>query len=302
MWRGARASTRTYGAGSCSREPSDQMPLNTALDTRQRLRSIAQERGVLFERILEEYARECLLARLIATAWGEDLAIRGATAIAARLGVPHRRIGRLELVHMGGSDPDRAMAVFREVSGTAADDLFLDPETIRGELLDPDGPCPRLRVKLFGYLEKAAIPLKVEVTFADAVVPEPELVELPALLDSPPVTMPVVRFETIAAECLVEIVTRPRVSRRMTDYFDLWMAMQVDPLEGLEEAVTAAFDAREVQAPVGVPDGLSEGYAASEHALRQWDAFTSQGELEADVDLEAIAGEIRERTGSQFED
>ena len=273
-----------------------------ALGARTHLRSIARERGVLFERLLEQYARECLLARLTATAWGEDLVLRGASAIAARLGVPHRRIDRLELLHLGKSDPDRAMAVFREVSGTAADDLFLDPATLRGELREPDGPFPRLRVKLFAYLEKAAIPLKVEVSFADAVVPEPELVELPVLPDTRPLTMPVVQFETIAAECLVEIVGRNRRKRRMTDLFDAWMTLQVDPLEGLEEAVTAAFEARGVEVPVGIPDGLSEGYATSEHAWRQWDVFTSQGGLEADVDLEAIAGEIRERTGSQFED
>ena len=271
------------------------MPQATVLDTRLRLREHAHEQGLLFDRVLGQYARERLLARLAATAWGEDLVIRGATALAARLGIPHRRVERLELVHMGGSDPDRAMTAFRRVAGLAEDDLLLDPETLRGELLDPDGPCSRLRIKLFAYLAKAAIPVQMEVTFADAVVPEPELVELPVLPDTRPLTMPVVGFATIAAESLVEIVTRPRRTRRMADYFDLWLATQVDPLEGLEEAVRATFEARGVEVPTGIPDGLSEGFVASEHAQRQWDAFVARGEVGAQVELEAVVGEIRER-------
>ena len=278
------------------------MTLDSALDTRLRLLAHAGCQGLLFERVLRQYARERLLARLTATAWGEDLVIRGATAIAARLGVPHSRIDRLDLLHLGKSDPDRAMAAFRRVAGLAEDDLLLDPATLRGEPRDPDGPCPRLRVKLFAYLAKAAIPLQVEVTFADAVVPEPELVELPVLPDTRPLTMPVVGFETIAAESLVEIVTRPRVSRRMTDYFDLWMCTQVDPLEGLDEAIAATFEARGVEVPVGIPDGLSEEYAASKHARGMWDAFMARGEIGAQVDLEAVVEEIRERVGAVFED
>ena len=273
----------------------------TVLDTRHRLLAHARDQDLLFERVLEQFARERLIARLTGTAWGEDLVLRGASAIAARLGVPHRRIDRLELHHLGKSDPDRAMAAFRRVAGLAEDDLLLDPATLRGELRDPGGPVPRLRVKLFDYLGKAAIPVQVEVSFADAVVPEPELVELPVLPDTRSLTMPAVQFETIAAECLFEIVSRPRRTRRMADFFDAWLCMQVDPLEGLEEAVTAAFDAREVQAPAGIPDGLSESYAASEHAQQMWDAFMERGEVGAQVDLEAVVEEIRERAGPVFE-
>ena len=274
----------------------------SALATRQRLRAHADQSDLLFERVLEQYARERLLGRLTGIPLAEGLVARGGTAIAARLGVPHRLVRRLDLLHTGEGSQDRAMAALREATGTEGDDLFLDPATLRATLLDPDRPNSRIRVKLFAYLAGAEIPLQLEISFAASVAPDPELVDLPVLPDTPPLRLPVARFETIAAECLREITARPRVSRRMTDYFDLWMCLQVDPLEGLEDAVRAAFEARADDVPAAVPDGLSERFAASEHARRQWDVFTSQGGLEADVDLEAIAGEIRERTGSQFED
>ena len=275
--------------------------MNDALDTRHRLRELAHERGVLFERVLEEYTRERLLARLRATMWGRELVVCGACAIAARLGVPHRRIDRLELLPMGGGDPDRAMAAFRVVSGYGQGSLTFDPESLRARLVDPGGPVPELRVKQFAYLMKAQIPVEVAVAFVDSVVPAPEVLALPAILDFKPVEMPTVQFETVAAESLFEIVSRPRVSRRMTDYFDLWMATQVDPLEGLEEAVRAAFETRGVEVPVGTPDRLTEGYMGSEHALRLWDAFMARGEVEAQVDLERVVEEIGERVGPVFE-
>ena len=278
------------------------MPMNDALDTRHRLRELAHERGVLFERVLEEYTRERLLARLRATMWGRELVVCGACAIAARLGVPHRRIDRLELLPMGGGDPDRAMAAFRVVSGYGQGSLTFDPESLRARLVDPGGPVPELRVKQFAYLMKAQIPVEVAVSFVDSVVPAPEVLALPALLDFAPVEMRVVRFETIAAECLFEIVSRPRRTRRMADFFDAWMCAQVDPLEGLEAAVRAAFGARGGGVPAGVPDGLSEGYTGSEHALRLWDAFMARGGVEAQVGLEAVVEEIRERVGPVFED
>ena len=278
------------------------MPLAPVLDTYPRLRDHAREHGLPFERVLEQYAHERLLARLVATAWGEDLVLRGASAMAARLGAPHRRSGRLECLHIGEGGPDRALAAFREVAGHAQDDLFLDPATLRGKVLDPDGPCPRLRIKQFAYLTKAEIPIRVEVTFTDAVVPDPELLELPKPLGLSPVRVPVVRFETVAAKCLFEIVVRNRLTRRMADYFDLWTAMQVDPLEELEEAVRATFEACGTPVPAEVPDGLSDGCAASEHARRQWDAFLARGEVGAQVDLGVVVEEIRERVLPVFED
>ena len=272
----------------------------TALDTRLRLRAHARGQDLLFERVLQQFARERLLARLGVTAWGEDLVLRGGAAVSARLGVPHRRIDRLEALHLGESDPDRAMTAFQVVSGYGQGDLVFEPASLRAKLLEPSGPVPRMRIKQVARLMKAVIPIEIEVPFVDAVVPEPELVELPVLPDTRPLTMPAVQYVTIAAECLGEIVIRNRRTRRMTDYFDLWMTTQVDPLEGPDAAVWAVFEARGVEVSTGIPDGLSEGYAASEHAQRLWDAFMARGEVGAQVDLEAVVEEIRERVEAVF--
>ena len=282
-------------------EAAIEMSQAAALETRTRLRSIAHERGALFERVLHQFAHERLLARLRATLWGRELVLRGAAAIAARLGVPHRRIRRLELANVGSDNSDRAVGAFRAVSGYGQGALTYEPDSFHARLVTPASPVQELRIRQFATLVKARIPVEVSVSFIDSVVPAPEVLALPTLLDFNPVEMRVVQFETIAAECLVEIVTRPRVRRRMTDYFDLWMCMQVDPLEGLEEAVRVAFEARRGEVPVGIPDGLSDGYAASEHARGVWDVFMARGEVEAQVKLEAVVEEIRERVRPTFE-
>jgi len=199
------------------------------------------------------------------------------------------------------------MAVFRAVTGSARDHLLFDSATLRGRLLDPSRPVPRLRIKQLARLVKATIPVEVEVTFGEpgtaGLLPDlvPELTDLPTLADAPTAALPVARFETIAAECLVEIVKRPRVSRRMADYFDLWMCMQVDPLDALEEAVRASFAARGVEMPDEGLDGLWDEYAASEHAKGLWASFVERGEPGAAFELEEVVEEIRKRVASMLE-
>ena len=62
---------------------------------------------------------------------------------------------------------------------------------------------------------------------------------------------------------------------RLKDYYDIWVLAlggEIDP-ERLALAVAATFERRTTPIPVGIPDGLSEAYAADPARVRQWATF-----------------------------
>ncbi len=193
----------------------------SALHTRARLRELAVDLGTPFDRVLGEYGQERALARLADR--GGELALRGGSAIAARLGVPHRRLRRLELLFTGEGGADGAVALVRSVSGLTDDDLFFDPATFRAHLPSQHSPS-RVRVRQFTYLAGAEIPLEVEVDLAAGTRPGSEIVELPSLVGRPPLEFGAAPFGAVAADCIVEIARRDRRARRMADYYDLWFS------------------------------------------------------------------------------
>jgi len=279
----------------------------TDLDTeadkaRRRLYKLARERGLLFDHVLRRYANERLLHRLTTLPWSIDITLRGAWAIEARLGVPHRRWSTVQLRSPRPVDHGEIAALINEVSGYSKDGLLVYGYDLRMRTPPLDLVHGRVQVKMFAYLGTAQIPVQVEIGFDDPMVPAAEVMESPTLLDMAAPSIPVYVFETLVAEKLQGIVERGTFKVRMKDYYDLWLIAQVDPLDDLDDAIEATFRHRKTAVPDGVPPGLTDGFAASDHAQRLWDEFLERGApAESPAFGDVVAG-VREAVMPVFEE
>lgn len=127
-------------------------------------------------------------------------------------------------------------------------------------------------------------------------VPEPEWLDYPSLLDLPRPRLRAYRPETVVAEKLHAMVVLGEVNSRMRDFFDvdaLAARMQFDG-EPLVRALRETFERRRTPIPESLPLALTAEFAEVYGKREQWAAFLRKNGLtsslsELDVVISRIA-------------
>ena len=105
------------------------------------------------------------------------------------------------------------------------------------------------------------------------IVPQPETVDFPTILDFPAPRLKAYRPETIVAEKLEAIVQLGEINTRMKDFYDLFTIAGLLEIDGtlLVEAIKTTFSARHTDIPDVTPAGLTAGFGSRHEP--EWRAF-----------------------------
>ncbi len=247
---------------------------------RQRLLNLSTVRQDNFNRLLTQYALERLLYRISRSPHSEHFILKGAMLFLLWMEEPHRHTRDLDLLGTGDPAPERLTALFQEICilEVAEDGMVFDPTTVTAKNIREENMYGGVRVRLTAFLEKARIPLQIDVGYGDAVTPDPEAMTFPTLLDFPPPLLRAYARETVIAEKLSALITLDMDNSRMKDFFDLWILTKQFGFEGeqLGQAVVATFARRSLRLPEGTPTGLSETFWGSPAKQVQWRTFVRQ--------------------------
>jgi len=272
-------------------------PTNVAASVRTRLLNLARRRGDRFQDVLVRYGTERLLSRLSQSAHRDRFLLKGAILFAAWAGAPHRATRDADLLGVGDTSPADTARVFRDVAATPSepdDGLIFDLESISAEDIREANAYGGVRLTLRASLDGARIPLQVDLAFGEAVVPPPETVDLPALLDFPPIRLRSYPPEVTIAEKFEAMVKLGMANSRMKDYYDVWyLATHRDFASArLAQAVSATFARRGTPIPTTVPDGLSDEFAADAERERMWRAFLERADVPS-TDRHTLTATVR---------
>ncbi len=251
---------------------------NVGASVRQRLLNLAQARGQPLELLLTRYALERLLHRLSLSPHRERFVLKGALLLTTWFDEPHRATRDLDLLGFGDPSDDALLAVFREVMTIAADDgVSFDTAKLKIQPIREDQQYGGSRLLTTATLSGVRIPIVVDVAFGDAIEPGVEDIALPVLLDAPSPRLRAYPLETVIAEKLHAMVALGIANSRMKDYYDLWMLTRTFALDAgrLRRAVDATFARRSTPLLKGIPEGLSDAFAADANKQAQWRAFAS---------------------------
>jgi Nucleotidyl transferase AbiEii toxin, Type IV TA system len=136
-------------------------------------------------------------------------------------------------------------------------------ESVHVEAIREDQEYGAMRVKLMAMLGNVRIPLQVDVGAGDAVVPPPEVLDYPGLLDLPRARLRAYRPETSIAEKTEAMVRLALANSRMKDFFDIHRLAATRTFDGetMRLAVAATFARRGIEM-------LSQAAAAEALAVR----------------------------------
>ncbi len=188
-----------------------------------RLRAAARAKGRPTDELLVLYTLEAFLRRLAATEHAARFVLKGGVLLA---GFGERRPTRDVDFQVRQMDAD-AGVIARTVCDVAmvraADAVEFDVTAVTTEVIREDGAYQGVRVRMPARLATARTVFSVDVSVGDPVVPAPQRVELPSLLDGdPPVTLLGYPLEMVLAEKLVTVLQRGTVNTRWRDFADIW--------------------------------------------------------------------------------
>ena len=162
-------------------------PKNLPASVRQQLANLARERNVDFGLILVKFGLERILFRLSRSRYRDVFILKGALLFEVWTEQRYRPTRDADFLARGDNAPERFAHIFRELCVLEVDEdgLHFDADTVEAERISEDADYEGVRVTLVAYLERAKIPIQIDVGFGDIVTPAPSETDYPALLEFP---------------------------------------------------------------------------------------------------------------------
>jgi hypothetical protein len=164
------------------------------------------------------------------------------------------------------------------------DGLTFLPDTIRADRIGDDEAYEGVRVRLEARLGKVRVALQIDVGLGDAIVPGPEELEYPTLLQFPAPKLHAYSKESVVAEKFEAMVKLGMANSRMKDFYNLWVLARRFEFESamLGTAIQAKFKTRRTTLPKSSPLALQADFYELPTKQTQWRAFLRKSGLKAD--------------------
>ena len=272
---------------------------NLAASVRERLANLARAQKEDFQELLSRYVRERFLYRLSISQHRDNFILKGALLFSYWTGVPHRPTRDLDLLGHGASDIGLMEKVLLDLCEIEAqpDGLIFQPGSVHGERIKDNEEYEGVRLRLIALLGQARISLQIDVGFGDRVVPGPEEIDFPTLLDFPAPHLKSYTRESVVAEKFEAMVKLGILNSRMKDFYDLRSLSQSFSFDGptLCDAIKATFEKRGTAVPIEAPLALTPEFYDDKQKNSQWKAFLNKSRLDAAANsLTEIAAALRE--------
>ncbi len=270
-------------------------PKDIAASVRQRLQNLARERKEDFQLVLSRYALERLLHRIGQSLHRDRFVVKGAMLFHLWTDQTYRPTRDIDFLAHGDHSVTHLEGIFREVCNQAVEDdgVIFESESVTGSIIKPDQEYQGVRVVLQAKLERARIPVQIDIGFGDVVTPAPQQVQYPSMLGFPTPVVSTYPRETVVAEKFQAMVMLGMANSRMKDFFDLWLLSVSFEFDGevLAQAIQATFERRRTPLPGTIPTALSADFYDDDSKQKQWKAFISKGRLATPPPLpDLIAG------------
>lgn len=273
---------------------------NVAKSVHQRLLNIRDMTGEQFNHLLLRYGMERLLFRIQAAGHSDYFVLKGAMLFALWYHVPGRPTRDIDLLGFGDLTQDRLRAIFSDTCAVTVEDdgLCFDPDSIQIADIRDDQEYHGVRVRLLAFLDRARLPIQIDVGFGDSLIPEPERIEYPAILNYPAPCLRAYHPATVVAEKLNATVQLGTFNSRMKDFYDMHVLlanMHIDDAI-LHNAIRATFARRNIPLPEVLPVAFTPGFLEDGSKETQWRAFLRRSSLSSfDFDLATVLADLKKR-------
>jgi len=200
------------------------MSTNKAASIRARLKNIADKEHKQFDFILMLYFIERLLYRLSISRYSDMFILKGGLLLYTILDEKARPTKDIDMLARElASNLDALKEVFTEIASISIDDeVIYDTNSITTERIKEDADYEGVRIKLTAHMQNMRKVLQFDIGFGDVIVPKPQSMEYPTLLDMDRPVLKAYSKESIISEKFEAMLYLAEANSRMKNFYDIY--------------------------------------------------------------------------------
>jgi hypothetical protein len=237
---------------------------NIEASVKDQLKNKAKESNRPFAELLQYYGMERFLYRFSKSKYADKFILKGALLFTVWQ-IPERRT-TLDIDFLGRFDNQVAAieTVIKDVCRIPVDHdgIEFDATAVQGHKIKEDADYEGVRVKFTGFLDRAQIPMQIDVGFGDIVYPKTKVIDYPSILDFPKPHLNGYPHESVISEKFETMIKLGLLNSRMKDFYDVWLMMRQLEFKGINlvEAIKKTFNHRKTDIPQNRPLFADEIY------------------------------------------
>ncbi len=248
---------------------------NLGESVRQRLKNLSAQRGRPFDEILRYYAMERFLYRLSISPYAGKFFLKGGLMLKVWDSLEHRATMDIDLLAKTSNRFENLQSVIKKVSETEypGDAITFDTSKLILRRAQTTGDYDGISCSFSANLFTARMPLLIDIGFNDMIIPKPQKISYPTLLEMPSPILFGYTLETAFAEKLESIVKLASVNTRMKDFYDIWTMTRNHHMDlvSLKDAIKKVFSNRGT--PLKYPVAFTPEFYDLPEIQQRWKQF-----------------------------
>ena len=267
------------------------MSENVVASVRAKLKNVADKEQKPFDFVLMLYYIERLLYRLSISRYSDQFVLKGGLLLYTIMNEQARATKDIDfLARQIASNLDEIKNIFAEIATISVDDaVTYDTESITSERIKEDADYDGVRIKLTAHLGNARKVLQLDIGFGDVIVPKPQVMEYPTLLDMDKPIIQAYSKESVISEKFEAMLYLAEANSRMKDFYDIYSLCISYDFDGrvLHEAITQTLQHRGTPLSKN-PVVFSYEFAQNKDKRIQWNAFRRRTGVADGIEFDEI--------------
>lgn len=191
-----------------------------------KIRNLANKKNIDSQILLRSYLLERILERISHSKYKDNFVLKGGLLICSLVGVDLR--STLDLDATIKNIPltkESIEKIFREIIDIDVGDIIKMSITKIQDIRDED-EYSGVRLSLVAKMDKAKIPLKVDISTGDKITPKEISYTYKLLLEDRSISIGAYPIETVLAEKIESILSRNLLNTRMRDFYDIYILLK----------------------------------------------------------------------------
>lgn len=261
--------------------------MKNAMQLKAIIKNLAKEKHISAQLIMQNYMLERLLERISISKYQQNFILKGGFLIAAMVGIDTRATMDMDATIKGLPVNEQVvLEMFEEICKIELEDEVTFSFRNIGEIRDGD-VYKGYRVSLSANYPPMEVPLKLDITTGDKIIPKEIEYQFKLLLEDRSISVLAYNLETIMAEKLETIISRGDQNTRSRDYYDIYILAKlqysnIEP-DALKAALHATAERRGSTVVVQDYCRIMDIVRNSAIMQKQWESYQRDFEYAADI-------------------
>lgn len=192
-----------------------------------KIKNISKEKNISAQLVLQNYMMERFIERIALSDFQDQMIIKGGLLISSIVGLDSRATMDIDMTLKGKPvNESFILDYINEISRiNINDEVKFDVVSIT-EIREMDDYFG-FRVSLIAGIGTMKIPLKIDITTGDKIIPSEILYEYPLMFENRSIKIKAYNLETILSEKIETIISRGNQNTRMRDFYDVYILLKL---------------------------------------------------------------------------